>query len=413
MAHNLPVSPLAPKKITKPKKLPGVALSSLAGGGKYKGRDDVLLMAFDRASTAAAVFTRSKMPSAAVDLSRAHLAACKGRPRGILVNAGNANAFTGRAGAKAAARAAQAAAKKINCRPEQILVASTGVIGEVLDPAPLIAALEKADGGQDWQDAARAIMTTDTFPKLASKTAKFGAETVTLTGIAKGSGMIAPDMATMLAFICTDAALPVSVLKKILSEANADSFNCVTVDSDTSTSDSCFLVATGQKKPGGAALTSAADKRLAAFKKALAGLMQDLATQVARDGEGASKLMHIHVSGAENRQAARAIGLAIGNSPLVKTAIAGEDANWGRIVMAVGKSGEKADRDKLAISIGGVKVARAGKVVPGYQEAPVAKHMRGQEILIEVNVGVGQGRAKIWASDLTHGYISINADYRS
>ena len=417
MVKKLPVSPLAPKKSAKPKPLAGMRLSAMASGARYKGRDDVLLVELDKAARIAGMFTRSKMPSAAVDLSRAHLAATKGRARAILVNAGNANAFTGAAGAKAAALTAQATAQKIGCAPHDVLVVSTGVIGEVLETAPLLKALEKADGSADWQAAARAIMTTDTFPKLASASAKFGNQTITLTGIAKGSGMIAPDMATMLAFVFTDAALPVGVLKKLLSAANADSFNCVTVDGDTSTSDTCLLVATGAKPINGAAIKSADDKRLAAFKKALSRLMQGLAQQVARDGEGITKLMTIEVSGAENNAAARQIALAIGNSPLVKTAIAGGDANWGRIVMAVGKSGEKAARDKLAISIGGVKVARQGKVVPGYREAPVARHMKGKEISIAVNVGVksgkGAGQARIWASDLTHGYISINADYRS
>ena len=417
MVKKLPVSPLAPKKPVKPKPLAGMRLNAMASGARYKGRDDVLLVELDKTARLAGVFTRSKMPSAAVDLSRAHLAATKGRARAILVNAGNANAFTGAAGAKAAAATAAAAARKIGCAPQDILVASTGVIGEVLETAPLLKALEKAGGRTDWQAAARAIMTTDTFPKLASASARFGNQTVTLTGIAKGSGMIAPDMATMLAFVFTDAALPVGVLKKLLSAANADSFNCVTVDGDTSTSDTCLLVATGAKPINGAPIKSADDKRLAGFKKALSGLMQNLAQQVARDGEGITKLMTIEVSGAENNLAARQIALAIGNSPLVKTAIAGGDANWGRIVMAVGKSGEKAERDKLAISIGGVKVARQGKVVPGYKEAPVALHMRGKEIFITVNVGVktgkSAGKARIWASDLTHGYISINADYRS
>jgi glutamate N-acetyltransferase/amino-acid N-acetyltransferase len=365
----------------------------------------------------AGVFTQSKMPSAAVDLSRANLRAAKGKARALLVNAGNANAFTGQAGAKAALVTAQATAEQIGCKPHEVLVASTGVIGEVLETAPVLKAVQQADGAADWQAAARAIMTTDTFPKLATATAKFGKEQVTLTGIAKGSGMIAPDMATMLAFIFTDAALPVAVLQKLLSQTNQDSFNCVTVDSDTSTSDTCLLVATGEKKIAGAAVRSANDKRLAAFQKALAAVMQDLAQQVARDGEGISKLMTIEVAGAESDAAARRIGLAIGNSPLVKTAIAGEDANWGRIVMAIGKSGEKAERDRLAISIGGIKVARSGKVVPGYKEAPVARHMKGKEISIAVNVGAdkgkGKGKARIWASDLTHGYISINADYRS
>jgi glutamate N-acetyltransferase/amino-acid N-acetyltransferase len=417
MVQKLPVSPLAPKKPAKPKALCGARLSAMASGARYKGRDDLLLVELDKSARIAGVFTTSKMPSAAVDLSRRHLAVGRGRARAILVNAGNANAFTGAAGAKAAAAMAAAAAQKIGCMPEDILVASTGVIGELLDIAPLQQAIDKADGRADWHAAARAIMTTDTFPKMASASAKFGNQTVTLTGIAKGSGMIAPNMATMLAFVFTDAALPVGVLKKLLNAANADSFNCVTVDGDTSTSDTCLLVATGAKPITGAAIKSAEDKRLAAFKKALSGVMQNLAQQVARDGEGVTKLMTIEVSGAENNAAARNIALAIGNSPLVKTAIAGGDANWGRIVMAVGKSGEKAERDKLAISIGGVKVAKNGKVVPGYKEAPVARHMKGKEISIAVHVGVksgkGAGQARIWASDLTHGYISINADYRS
>ena len=416
-ASSFSVSPFAPKKLAKPKKLSGVKLSSMASGARYKGRDDTLLIELSPDSTAAGVFTRSKMPSAAVDLSRHNLAASKGKARAILVNAGNANAFTGVAGAKAAAVCAKAVADKIGCAPHQVLVASTGVIGEVLETAPLLRAIEKADGKADWQAAARAIMTTDTFPKLTTATAKFGKQSVTLTGIVKGSGMIAPDMATMLAFIFTDAALPIGILEKLLSAANAESFNCVTVDSDTSTSDSCFLVATGEKKITGSRLASAHDKRLAGFKKALAAVMQELAKQLAGDGEGISKLMTIEVDGAENNEAARRIALAIGNSPLVKTAIAGEDANWGRIVMAVGKSGEQAVRDKLAISIGGVQVARNGKVVSGYKEALVAKHMRGKQISIKVNVGVksgkAAGRARIWASDLTHQYISINADYRS
>jgi glutamate N-acetyltransferase/amino-acid N-acetyltransferase len=417
MPQDLPVSPLAPKKMAKPKALGHVRLSALASGARYQGRDDVLLVALPAGSTVAGVFTQSKMPSAAVDLSRANLRAAKGKARALLVNAGNANAFTGQAGAKAALVTAQATAEQIGCKPHEVLVASTGVIGEVLETAPVLKAVQQADGAADWQAAARAIMTTDTFPKLATATAKFGKEQVTLTGIAKGSGMIAPDMATMLAFIFTDAALPVAVLQKLLSQTNQDSFNCVTVDSDTSTSDTCLLVATGEKKIAGAAVRSANDKRLAAFQKALAAVMQDLAQQAARDGEGISKLMTIEVAGAESDAAARRIGLAIGNSPLVKTAIAGEDANWGRIVMAIGKSGEKAERDRLAISIGGIKVARSGKVVPGYKEAPVARHMKGKEISIAVNVGAdkgkGKGKARIWASDLTHGYISINADYRS
>ena len=260
-------------------------------------------------------------------------------------------------------------------------------------------------------------MTTDTFPKLATRQAKFGAHRITLNGFVKGSGMIAPDMATLLAFIVTDAALPAGLLQSLLSSANATSFNCVTVDSDSSTSDTCLMFATGEKKLGGAPLRSTSDKRLKPLRDALQALMQDLAVQLASDGEGISKLMVIDVAGAADDAAARRIGLAIGNSPLVKTAVAGEDANWGRIVMAVGKSGEKALRDKLSIDIGGVPVARNGRVVAGYKEAPVARHMKGRQVDIRVHVGVSTGKntgkARIWASDLTHGYISINADYRS
>ena len=417
MAADLPVSPLAPKKFPALKPIDNICLKALASGSRYRGRDDVLLVSLPAGTKAAGVFTTSKMPSAAVDISRAHLRG--GAARALLVNAGNANAFTGKAGAKAALATAVGAAKKIGCAPQDVLIASTGVIGEALDAAPILRALDSADiaDGDDWQTAARAIMTTDTFPKAASRTATFGKHKVTLNAIVKGSGMIAPDMATMLAFIFTDAALPSGVMQKLLSAANAQSFNCVTVDSDTSTSDTCLMFATGAKKFGGAPLRAASDKRLVPFRKALVSLMQDLAVQLASDGEGISKLMSIEVSGAENDAAARRIALAIGNSPLVKTAIAGGDANWGRIVMAVGKSGEKAERDRLAISIGGVKVARAGRVVPGYKEAPVARHMRGKQISITVHVGAnggkGKGKARVWASDLTHGYIDINADYRS
>ena len=421
MAHDLPVSPLAPKKFPTLKPVAHVGLYALASGSKYKGRDDLLLVALPTGTTVAGVFTSSKMPSAAVDLSRVHLKG--GKARALVVNAGNANAFTGAAGAKAAQAVAKGAAQVMGCPREQVFVASTGVIGEDLDTAPLLAAIETITPthatakAKDWEAAAKAILTTDTFAKAASRTAKFGRDSVTLTGFVKGSGMIAPDMATMLAFIFTDASLPAGVMQKLLSGANEASLNCVTVDSDTSTSDTCLMFATGDKKLGGAPLRSATDKRLVGFKKALAELMQDLAMQLAGDGEGISKRMTIEVAGAADDGAARRIALAIGNSPLVKTAIAGEDANWGRIVMAVGKSGEEADRDRLAIKIGGHAVARKGRAVAGYDERPIAKHMKGREVHIEVHVGAkagkAKGRARIWASDLTHGYISINADYRS
>ena len=421
MAADLPVSPLAPKKFPKLPALAGVNLQALASGSHYRGRDDLLLVTMPAGTTVAGLFTTSKMPSAAVDLSRAHLA--KGKARALVVNAGNANAFTGKAGAKAALATAKGAAGIIGCDATQVFVASTGVIGEDLDPKPFIAAIGKADltkggtKGDNWQAAARAIMTTDTFAKAATRQAKFGRETITLNAIIKGSGMIAPDMATMLAFIFTDAALPAGLMQKLLRDANATSLNCVTVDSDTSTSDTCLMFATGAKKITGAPLRAASDKRLAPLKKALGELMQELAVQLASDGEGITKLMTIEVSGAADDAAARNIALAIGNSPLVKTAVAGEDANWGRIVMAVGKSGEEAERDRLAIKIGGHAAARKGRAVAGYDERPIAKHMKGARVHIDVNVGAkggkGKGKARIWASDLTHGYISINADYRS
>ena len=421
MAADLPVSPLAPKKFPKLPPIAGVTLKALASGSRYQGRDDLLLVTMPAGSTVAGLFTTSKMPSAAVDLSRAHLKGgpTAGKARALVVNAGNANAFTGKAGAKAALATARGAADIVGCKREQVFVASTGVIGEDLDPKPLIAAMGKADltKSDDWQAAARAIMTTDTFAKAATRKAKFGRDEITLNAIIKGSGMIAPDMATMLAFVFTDAALPASVMQKLLRDANAQSLNCVTVDSDTSTSDSCLMFATGAKKLVGAPLRAATDKRLAPLKRALDDLMQDLAVQLASDGEGITKLMTINVAGAADDAAARKIALAIGNSPLVKTAVAGEDANWGRIVMAIGKSGEDAERDRLAIKIGGHAVARKGRAVAGYDERPIAKHMKGRHVDIDVNVGAkggkGKGKARIWASDLTHGYISINADYRS
>ena len=262
-----------------------------------------------------------------------------------------------------------------------------------------------------WHDAGRAIMTTDTFPKFATATAEIGGVTVRINGVAKGSGMIAPDMATMLAFLCTDAAIPADVLQGVLSGAVDRSFNAITVDSDTSTSDTVLLCAT--QKASNPVPASAADPALADFAAKVEAVCLDLAHQIVRDGEGASKFIEIAVTGAENDTAARKIGLAVANSPLVKTAIAGEDANWGRIVMAVGKSGEKADRDRLQIRIGGITITDQGQVVDGYDEAPVAEHMTGQEIAIELEVGVGNGTAKVWTCDLTHGYITINADYRS
>lgn len=422
MASQLPVSPLAPKKFPKLPTIEGISLATYATGSRYKGRDDLLLVRFAAGTSVAGVFTTSKALSAAVDLSRSNLASSKGRAGALVVNAGIANAFTGKAGAKAAQTTAAAAAKAFRCAANQIFIASTGVIGADLDPTPLVAAIDELAAdmpitGGDYGAAANAIMTTDTFAKAATRVVKFGKEQVRINAIVKGSGMIAPDMATLLAFVFTDAAIPPSVLQKLLNESNAKSLNSITVDSDTSTSDTCLMFASGHKALGGAPLRSIEDKRLRAFRAGLQDIMQDIAVQTVSDGEGVSKIMTIDVTGAENDAAARRIGLAIGNSPLVKTAIAGEDANWGRIVMAIGKSGELVERDLLAIDIGGHKVARRGRAVAGFDEAPVARHMKGRSIHLAVNVGAkagkGKGRARVWASDLTHGYISINADYRS
>ena len=407
------VSPLAPNVIHPLPPLKGVRLAARECGVRYKGRKDVMLMEVAPGSTIAGVLTRSLTCSAPVDICRKHLKG--GKARAILVNAGNANAFTGKVGVASADRCVKAAAKTLKCQPREIFVASTGVIGEPLNDARItdnLPALVKDLKEDAWNDAARAIMTTDTFEKVAYRTARIGDATVTINGIAKGSGMIAPDMATMLAFVATDAKIPAPILQSLLTKAVDKSFNCITVDGDTSTSDTLLLVATGlgpkHKKPA-----SATDPILKEFRAALDSLLTDLAVQVVQDGEGAEKLVTIEVSGAASAAAARRIGLAIANSPLVKTAIAGEDANWGRIVMAVGKSGEKADRDKLAISIGGVEITKNGQRRPDYDEAPVAAHIKTRDIHIGVDVGVGRAKARVWTCDLTHRYIEINADYRS
>ncbi len=408
-------SPLAPKRFPVLPPLAGVRLATRACRIRYRNRSDVCLMAFDPGSVVAGVFTRSKTASAPVEWCRQALAG--GRLRAIVVNAGNANAFTGAAGVASVERVVAAIAKQIGCRRKEVFVASTGVIGEPLPDERLIrglGALAKDLTADAWRAAARAIMTTDTYPKGASRQASIGGRPVILNGIAKGSGMIAPDMATMLCFVATDAKIPAALLQGLLAGAADDSFNAITVDGDTSTSDTLLFAATGKARhPRIAASMRPSDPLLADFRRALASLLQDLAQQVVRDGEGATKFITIRVTGAATGRAARRIGLTVGNSPLVKTAIAGEDANWGRIVMAVGKSGEKADRDRLAIRIGGIAVAAEGQVVPDYDEAPVAAHMKGQDIEIDIDVGVGRGRATVWSCDLTHGYIAINADYRS
>jgi glutamate N-acetyltransferase/amino-acid N-acetyltransferase len=409
MTH--PVSPLAPQAIADLEPLAGVRIAVAEAGIRYRGRPDVLLAVLPEGTTVAGCFTTSRSSSAPVDWCKANLR--HGKARVLVVNAGNANAFTGKAGAATVSAVAAAAARLFDCRKAEVYQASTGVIGEPLDAGLITTVLPSlARSAQDdgWAAAARAIMTTDTFPKVARATVRLGGQSVTIQGIAKGSGMIAPDMATMLSFIFTDAAISHRVLQALLRASVAKSFNCVTVDGDTSTSDTVLLFATGtaNAKP-----MHAKDPRLGAFASALDGVCHDLALQVARDGEGAEKLIEIAVEGAASDKAARRIAMSIANSPLVKTAVAGEDANWGRIVMAIGKAGEKADRDRLRIRIGGIQVAARGMRDPSYREADIMPHMKGRHILIEAHVGIASGRARVWTCDLTHRYIDINGSYRS
>ncbi len=410
MGKALSRSPLAPETLPHLPPVAGVRLAAAQAGIRYAGRTDVLLAVMDAGTSAAGVFTRSKAPSAPVDWCRAVLP--KGSARALIVNSGNANAFTGKRGVVAVEGTANAAVTELGCACEEVYLASTGVIGEPLDHTKIAAALPALKASlkaESWEDAARAIMTTDTFPKAATRSINIGGKTLTLNGIAKGSGMIAPDMATMLAFLFTDAQIAAPLLQNMLQQSNAKSFNSITVDGDTSTSDTALLFATGKS---GVSIAANSPEQ-AAFQEALDSLMIELAKLIAMDGEGAQKLITIHVKGAESDAAARNIGLTIGNSPLVKTAIAGEDANWGRIVAAVGKSGEMVDRDKLSVAIGGVVIAKEGERVASYDEAPVAAHMKTRDIRIEVNIGLGTGEATVWSCDLTHGYIDINADYRS
>jgi len=405
-------SPFAPKRFPALPAVSGVLLGGASCGVKYKGRKDLFLATLEPGSALAGVFTKSKTASAPVEWCRKHLRG--GKARAIIVNSGNANAFTGRDGLDAVVHTVDGVVDALGCRPAEVFVASTGVIGEKMSADRITAVLPrlvKRLRPNAWKDAAAAIMTTDTYAKGASASCEISGKAVTISGIAKGSGMIAPDMATMLSFVFTDARLPQPVLQRLLRRAVDRTFNCVTVDGDTSTSDTVLLAATGKAR--NRAPDGPSDPALAGFREALEHVLRDLALQVVRDGEGASKFVTIDVTGAESTQAARRIGLSVANSPLVKTAIAGEDANWGRIVMAVGKAGEKANRDRLDIAIGGVTIARAGERVPDYDEAPVARHMKGREIDVAVHVGVGRGRARVWTCDLTHGYIAINADYRS
>jgi glutamate N-acetyltransferase / amino-acid N-acetyltransferase len=407
------VSPLAPAAgFPKMAPIEGVRLAAHACGIRYQARDDLMLAELAPGSTVAGILTQSTMPGQPVIWCRECLP--HGRVRAIVANSGNANVFTGSAGRQVVESTAAATARLFACDPQEVYIASTGVIGEPPPADRISAALPSVVGRLDaasWEPAARAIMTTDTFPKGAAAVAEIDGVAVHINGFCKGSGMIAPDMATMLAFLFTDADLPAAVLQPLLVEMNEPSFNSVTVDGDTSTSDTALLCASGQARHP--AVTRADDPRLAEFRGALRAVMTDLARQLARDGEGAQKFVTIEVMGAENDRAARHIGLTIGNSPLVKTAIAAGDANWGRVVMAVGRAGEKADRDRLSVAVGGVQIAAHGGRVPGYREGPVAAHMAGREIHIAVDLGIGHGRATVWTCDLTHGYIDINGSYRS
>ena len=405
-------APLAPPGFPDMPIIPGVRLASASCGLKYMDRKDLFLAVFDKGTQVAGVFTQSKTAAAPVHWCKGQVS--RGRARALIVNAGNANAFTGKEGEQSVRRTVDRTAEVLDVPKSHVFVASTGVIGETLADSKItksINGLKKSLSADGWMGAASAIMTTDTFPKGAWRRVKIGDTEITIGGIAKGSGMIAPDMATMLSFVFTDATIPADVLHALTVRAAERSFNSITVDGDTSTSDTVLVFATGAVKH--AKISMVGDIKLRAFRSALEEVMTDLAHQIVRDGEGATKFVTINVSGARSARAAKKIGLAIANSPLVKTAIAGEDANWGRIVMAVGKSGEEADRDKLAISIGGIAVADKGRVVNGYKEIPVAEHMKGHEIDIAVDLNIGPGKAKVWTCDLTHEYISINADYRS
>ncbi|ACJ00040.1 bifunctional glutamate N-acetyltransferase/amino-acid acetyltransferase ArgJ [Rhodospirillum centenum] len=410
------VSPLAPASFPQLPPVAGVRLAAGRCGIRYKTpRDETMVALFEPGTTVAGVLTRSLTASAPVHRCRRSLAG--GSIRALVVNAGNSNAFTGKAGEAFVDATVAAAARLAGCDPSEVFTASTGVIGQPM-PADLIArhlpaiwpTLGPAQGGA-WETAARAIMTTDTFPKGAFAVAEIDGVPVTVAGFAKGSGMIAPDMATMLGFLFTDAAIAPAALQRLLARATERSFNSITVDGDTSTSDTVILAATG--KAAHAPVTEASDPRLDGFRAALEAVCLDLAQQIVRDGEGATKFVTLRVTGAESHAAAKRVALTVANSPLVKTAVAGEDANWGRIVAAVGRAGERAERDRLVIAIGGVPICRDGMEVPGYDEAPVAAHMKGTEIGIDIDLGVGQGEATVWTCDLTHGYIDINGSYRS
>ena len=412
MAVSAHISPFAPSVFPDVPPVAGMRFATAEAGIKYRGRTDVLFAVFDPGTTVAGVLTTTRCPSAPVEWCRANLPA--GKARALLVNSGNANAFTGLKGRETVRLSAEAAAAVVGCAPEEVFLASTGVIGEPLDPSKFSAVLSDtatrvAPG--PWIDAARAIMTTDTFPKVASRTLKIDGETVTINGIAKGAGMIAPNMATMLSFIATDAPIAAPVLQSLIARAADGSFNAITIDGDTSTSDTLLMFATGKAQI--APITEATDRRLAGFRRALASLSLELAHLVAKDGEGLTKFVAVTVEGATSAKSAKKIAFSIANSPLVKTACAGEDANWGRIVMAVGKAGEPAERDRLAIWFGDVRVAVDGARDPDYSEEAASAVMKRPEIAIRVDLGLGRGKATVWTCDLTKEYVAINGDYRS
>ncbi|MGC3937960.1 bifunctional glutamate N-acetyltransferase/amino-acid acetyltransferase ArgJ [Roseobacter sp. EG26] len=408
MAKISSVSPLAPKAFPELPVIDGVTFSTIAAGVKYQGRTDVMLAKLAPGTAVAGVFTTSATRSAPVLDCQAKLGGHTEDGAAILVNSGNSNAFTGRGGVSAVEAITKAVSDACAVPQSRVFTASTGVIGEPLPFEKItthLTTLADQLNPSAIADAAKAIMTTDTFPKGAGKEVEIAGQTVKIAGIAKGSGMIAPDMATMLVYIFTDAKIPQAELQAMLSGHNAQTFNCITVDSDTSTSDTLLLAATGAS-----GVDVSGDL---AFSDALHDVMLDLAHQVVRDGEGATKFVEIEVTGAKSDTDAKTHAMSIANSPLVKTAIAGEDPNWGRVVMAVGKSGAAADRDKLSIRFGDVTVAENGWVSEGYDEAKAAAHMKGDALVIGVDIGIGTGRSTVWTCDLTHGYIEINADYRS
>jgi len=408
------ISPFAPESFPELPPLAGFEMATAEAGVKYRGRTDLWVLRAQPGTQVAGVFTQNLCPGAPVDWSRKALMTQADGPRLVVVNSGTANVFGGQKSRDAVVETAKGAAAQFGCSAEAVFLASTGVIGEPLDASKVVAKFPEmkmeleADG---WEAAARAIMTTDTHAKGATATAKIDGVDIRINGIAKGSGMIAPDMATMLSFVATDANIAQPVLQSLLSELTQTTFNAITVDSDTSTSDTLLLLASGAAKH--TEITNISDQRLTGFKAALESVLHDLAMQVIKDGEGITKFVTIEVSGAVSDISAKRVGLSIANSPLVKTAIAGEDANWGRVVMAVGKAGEPAERDKLSIWMGPHLLAKRGQVAADYTEDQGASYMQQDEIHIKVDLGLGEGAATVYTCDLTHGYIEINADYRS